>query len=87
MRRAAKRDIAEPAIVKALEQVGAKVYRSLPIDLLVHFRGRFFCLEVKTPGEPKHSSKRCLGQDQFIAETLTPIVKTASEAIEAITRS
>jgi hypothetical protein len=86
-RYAAKRDFSEPEIVKALEEVGAKVYRKLPIDLLVYFRGRFHCLEVKTPGEPKHSSKRCKDQDAFIAETGTPIVKTPEEAIVALIRS
>lgn len=81
---AAKRDAAEPEIVEALQEVGAKVSRKLPIDLLVHFRGRFFCLEVKTPGEPKHSSKRCKEQDAFLAETSATIVKTKAEALAAI---
>lgn len=84
MRRAAKRDIAEPAIVKALELVGAKVYRSLPIDLLVHFRGRFHCLEVKTPGLGEHRKER-VKQNEFMADTGCPVVKTPQEAIAAIT--
>lgn len=86
MRRAAKRDIAEPAIVKALESVGAKVYRDLPVDLLVFFRGRFHCLEVKTPGLGEHKKER-VRQNQFIADTGCPVVKIDQEAIAAITRS
>jgi hypothetical protein len=85
MRRAAKRDLAEPQIVEALEKIGAKVYRQLPVDLLVFFRDRFYCLEVKTPGEPNHSKGRCEGQDEFIKITHCPIVKTELQAIAAIT--
>ena len=50
MRRAAKRDLSEPSIVGALEQVGATVYRQLPVDLLVCFRGVWTPMECKTPG-------------------------------------
>lgn len=52
MRRAAKRDESEPAIVKALEAVGASVQRlnagGVP-DLLVGWRGKMWLLEVKLP--------------------------------------
>ena len=49
MRRAAKRDIAEPEIVRVLVQCGFSVYRlNQPVDLLVGFRGRNFLVEVKT---------------------------------------
>jgi hypothetical protein len=49
MRRAAKRDIAEPEIVRVLTQCGFSVYRlNQPVDLLVGFRGRNFLVEVKT---------------------------------------
>jgi hypothetical protein len=51
--RPAHRDAAEPAIIKALEAVGASVWQlsgeDIP-DLLVGYRGRTFLLEVKTPG-------------------------------------
>lgn len=48
-RRAAKRDTAESAIVKALEAAGCRVWRlSKPFDLLVGRCGRFVVLEVKT---------------------------------------
>ena len=48
MRRAAKRDASEAAIVEALRAVGATVVRTDWCDLTVGFRGRNFALEVKT---------------------------------------
>jgi Holliday junction resolvase len=55
-RRAARRDKSEPAIVAALEAVGATVTRisagGCP-DLLVGFRGETFLLECKEPLGPK----------------------------------
>lgn len=83
-RHAARRDLAEPAIVQALEAVGAKVYRDLPVDLLVYFRGAFHCLEVKTP-KMNPMKKQRVRQGEFIKDTGTPIVKTPQAAIEAIT--
>lgn len=54
MRYAAHRDKAEPAIIRALEAVGATVEqldkRDVP-DLLVGYRGQTFILEVKSPEE------------------------------------
>lgn len=48
-RRAAKRDMAEPEIVSALQQCGFSVYRlDQPVDLLCGFRGRNYLVEVKT---------------------------------------
>jgi hypothetical protein len=89
LRRQSKRDKAEPGVVDALEAAGVRVYRELPVDLLVHRSawgpGWYRCLEVKTPGEPKHSKGRCEGQDEFIAETGCPVVKTPTEALDAVT--
>jgi hypothetical protein len=82
--RAQKRDIAEPAIVEALQAIGAKVYRDLPVDLLVYYRGRFHCLEVKTPGLGAHRKER-KRQLAFLADTASPIVKTPEEALQAVT--
>lgn len=48
MRRAAKIDANQGAIVEALRKVGAKVhYIKEPVDLVVGFRGRNVLLEVK----------------------------------------
>ena len=49
MRRAAKRDTAERAIVAILEQYYMTVYRlNQPVDLLVGFRGVSYLIECKT---------------------------------------
>jgi hypothetical protein len=43
-------------------------------------------LEVKTPGLGEHRKER-VRQNEFLADTGSPVVKTAQEAIAAITRS
>lgn len=49
MRRAARVDANQEAIVKALRDVGAYVWViGLPVDLLVGYRGHTFLVEVKT---------------------------------------
>lgn len=83
MRRAAKRDTAEPPIIQALEQVGAEVWPiDYPVDLLVRFRERWHLLEVKT-GKSK-VRKEQTAQRNFIESTNTPIVRTPIEALRAI---
>ena len=48
--RYAKRDIAEPEIIKALRLCGVTVYKiDLPVDLILGFRGRTYLCEVKSP--------------------------------------
>jgi hypothetical protein len=83
MRRALKRDLAEPAIVSALEKIGALVFRMhTPADLLVRFKRQWFVLEVKTLGT--YRDKRQIEQEQFIALTDTPRVRTPEDALRAI---
>ena len=83
MRRAARRDTAEPAIVEALQAVGAHVERlHRPVDLLVHFCGRWMLLEVKTPKARKDA--RQVAQREFCAEFAVPYVRTPAEALRAI---
>lgn len=49
MRRAAKVDATQAAIVQALRQAGAGVWIiGLPVDLLVGWRGRTLLMEVKS---------------------------------------
>lgn len=87
MRYAAKRDIAEAAIVKKLIAHGCKVWKRLPVDLLVqtprHASGDFTCLEVKTEGQSTHESER-KAQNEFLAETGTATVRTPEEALKAL---
>lgn len=83
MRRALKRDLSEAAIVQALEQVGALVYRMhTPADLLVQFRRIWYVLEVKTPKARR--DKRQVEQERFIALTGTPRVRTPEAALQHI---
>lgn len=53
MRRAARRDAAEPAIVEALRAVGAFVLRGHDVDLIAAWRGRWHMLEVKSSDAAK----------------------------------
>lgn len=62
MRRAARKDASQSAIVAALRGAGASVWDiGRPVDLLVGFRGQTFAVEVKTPGT---SYGRKLNQNQ-----------------------
>ena len=75
---AARRDEREAAIVDALRAIGAQVTlisgTGAP-DLLVRFRGRLAAFEVKG-----HAGKRTSAQEV----SRWPIVRTVSEALEAI---
>lgn len=83
MRRAAKRDTAEPPIVDALERVGAEVWPlDYPVDLLVRFRSSWYLLEVKTGRSKVRKNQQA--QRNFIESTGTPIVRTPMEALKAI---
>lgn len=87
MRRAAKRDLVEPAIVEALQAAGWQVWRELPCDLLCFKAGTWRTLEAKSPrnkrGDPKHD-KRQAKQDAFLALTGTPRVTSAEQALAAL---
>lgn len=87
-RYAVRRDIAEPPVIEARERVGAQVWPlDYPVDLLVRFRERWHLLEVKTGRGKKQAikrDKRQVAQQNFIATTGTPIVRTPLEALRAI---
>jgi hypothetical protein len=84
VRRAAKRDKAEPAIVAALLAVGAQVERlSLPVDLLVRFRGKLYLAEVKTEGQSSHAKERTK-QAEFCSTWNIPYWRTPEDALSAI---
>lgn len=81
MRTAARRDVAEPAIVQALEAIGAEVTRiSSPNapDLLVRFRRRWTPLGVKTPKIGR------LTKSEKAKPARWPLVTTPDEALRAI---
>lgn len=83
IRRAKKRDKAEPAIVTALEQAGAEVFiLDKPCDLLTLYRGRWQPLEVKTGKyRPRKDQAE---QTAVLSRTAIPIVTTPLEALQAI---
>jgi hypothetical protein len=93
MRRAAKVDANQPAIVKALRAIGASVQPLHTIgqgcpDLLVGYRGRNVVLECKDEDQPP--SKRQLTPDQreWIAGWRGGqvwVVHSVEQAIEAVT--
>ena len=73
-----RRDANEPAIVKALEDIGAEVTRlsgkGVP-DLLVRYRGRVFGFEVKSAIGTQTTAQ---------VDTDWPIVRTVEQALIAI---
>lgn len=89
MRTAAKRDLAEPAIIEALENVGCKVVQLNDRDvadlIVVNYRTRSLLLmEVKTGNAPLRP-----GQEKFIADMAkhgvkVHVVRTPREALDAI---
>jgi hypothetical protein len=87
MRRAAKRDTSEPAIVKAFELAGASVWRlsdpNLP-DLLVGWRMETHPVEVKT-GKRKQSEGQ-LETAILWRGTPVEVVRTPEEATAMVKR-
>ena len=86
MRRAAKRDTAEPAIVAALEAIGCRVYRQLEADLLIHRAiwgdGWFRVQEVKDP--KAYTDKRQKKQAAFLAATGVSKIRTPEDALRDV---
>lgn len=84
MRRAAKIDANQPAIVKALEAIGCSVYYiKEPVDLAVGLRKRTVLMEVKNPrGDWKLTPQ----QEKFFAEFNGEayIVENEGEALRAM---
>lgn len=86
LRRAAKVDSNQPAIVDAVRRIGARVLHLHQVgkgcpDLLVCFRGRNVLLEVKLPGEAPNKD-----QVEFISTWggELHIVRTPDEAVRAL---
>jgi hypothetical protein len=85
VRRDAKADANQPAVVAALRSVGAKVEHTHQVgggfpDLVVWARGRTFLAEVKMPGESLNKQ-----QAEFFAAWPGEIhiLRTPEEAIKA----
>lgn len=81
-RHAAKSDANQPAIVKALRDMGAQVVIIRePVDLLIGTRGEWKLAEVKDPDCSTTTFKR--GQLEFLLEARGPvgILTNISEAV------
>lgn len=80
MRRAAKRDLTEPAIIKALERAGCLVLQLDRFDLLVRRGTKLFMLDCKSPG-----GKPTLSQERLVAEGW-PLyyAETPAQALEIV---
>jgi hypothetical protein len=80
MRRAAKRDTTERAIVDALRQAGCLVLQLDAFDLLVFRRGKFFMFDAKTG-----KGRATLAQERLIAAGW-PLcyVRSVSEALALV---
>ncbi len=88
-------DASQEGIVDALRQVGAAVWViGQPADLLVNYHRKWFVLEAKPAPEPGKrvktlSLRKRKDQDkqtEFLSTYAVPIVRTAQEAIEAVTQ-
>lgn len=84
-RRAAKRDAAEPEVVKTLQECGFSVFRmDQPTDLLVGFRRRMWLVEVKT-GTKGYGKSLNENQEKFAASWRGPkivVLRSAQDAMD-----
>lgn len=84
---ARKRDDSEKDIVEALEKAGFRVWRELPVDLLVYRPDiGIRLLENKTPTKTGKRRKRKdqKAQEEFIRLTGTPVVLTPEAALRVL---
>jgi hypothetical protein len=85
VRRAAKVDANQKAVIDALKRIGCDVYSiGLPVDLVVGYRAKNFLVEVKNP-----LGRNRLTQEQkdFISSWRgqVRVVRSADEAIRLVT--
>lgn len=84
MRRAAKVDANQSAIVDALRRIGAQVeVLGKPLDLLVDHRGKTSLIEVKNSDG---KDQLTVAQVEFIARWTGPVyvVRSPEEAVRAV---
>ena len=84
-RRDARTDANENEIIKALEKVGAAVWRiKWPLDLLVAFRGTFYVLEVKTKYGKLNENQGEAVKEMMLRGCIPGIVYSEEDALKAI---
>lgn len=93
MRRAARVDENQKAVVDGLRRIGAEVTPLHRVgqgvsDLLVSFRQKWFVFEVKNPLKPKADQKLTEDEKKWIGKQNAPvyIVFTPQDAIDIATR-
>ena len=93
MRRAARIDVNQPGIVKALRAIGASVQPLHMVgrgcaDLLAGFRGDNFLLEIKNPDAPISDRELTPAQVEFhnAWRGTIHVIETAEQAIQVVTR-
>lgn len=91
MRRAARVDLAQEEIVKALRGVGATVLSLAAVgkgcpDLLVAFRDRNVLLEIKSPHKPPSERRLTKAEEEFLNTWAGPVyvVLTPEQAVTAV---
>lgn len=82
-----KRDQVEPAILRALEQMGVSYYTYGPLDIWAHIDGHWIPCEIKTGNAPLTA-----GQKEFLALCVDRgwrvcVWRTPEEAIECVQAS
>lgn len=83
MRKAARTDASQRAIVKALRAIGASVYYiKEPVDLACGFRGRTVLLECKNPGAYKLTRQQEEFFQTYAGEAY--IVQDMQQALKAV---
>lgn len=85
-RYATRRDTSEPAILRALAQVGADYILLDAFDTLVLFRGQLFMLENKTGRGKKGTMRSKTRNQEVLIERGWPLrfVSTPEQALAAI---
>lgn len=89
LRYALRKDANQGEIVAALERIGCTVMvLHEPCDLLVGYRGRTCCLEVKDGAKPPSKRKLTDNQVRFTADWRGhyAVVQSVDEAIAAVQR-
>lgn len=94
MRRAARTDANQIAIIKALRAIGASVADTSGVgggfpDLVVGHRGCLWLMECKDGKKPPSARKLTPAQEKFVdawKDCAVVVVKSEAEAIELVTR-
>ena len=82
-RRMTRPDANQQPIVDALRSCGVHVWPiGQPCDLLTYYRHCWLPLEIKRPSSRPRKDQAA--QNEFLAQTLCPVVRTPQEALQAV---